>query len=285
MIISASSGFHTVYPGGQFTPFEMLEHFALVGFDSCDYNLETIFNIQGDWRAECAAIAERAAALGVRLYMGHLPFHNVLNEDGTKNPERFAENMHMAIEAAAIMGIKHAVMHPHAPTLSYDELDPEVCLRDCIAWTTPFAETAVKHGVALSFENMRSPREAEGYHRWGTTAEEIAALADHFGMGNCWDTGHAHTSGVPQGDGIRYLGKRLTTVHINDNHAGTDEHLLPYFGTIDWNEVLCGLRDIGYDGPFNFECRMFRHHPEVRVPLGHFAVALAKRMCDFEKLT
>ncbi|MBQ3126678.1 MAG: sugar phosphate isomerase/epimerase [Clostridia bacterium] len=284
MIISASSRFYTIYPDGVFTPFEMLEFFSRVGFGGCDYDLETVPDMEGDWRAECAAIADRAAQLGISLDMGHLPFHPVLNEDGTKNPEKFAERMMIAIEAASIMGVRNAVIHPHGKTVPYAEFEADDCLRKCIAWTTPFAERAAQLGVSLSFENMRSPREAEGYHRWGSTAEEIASVADYFGMGNCWDFGHAHTSGVPQGDSLRYLGKRLTALHVNDNHAGGDEHLLPYFGTIDWNDSLCGLRDSGYDRHFNYECRMIRQHPEVRVELGHFAVALAHRMCDYSKL-
>ena len=284
MIISASSRFHTIYPGGRFTPFEMLDHFYRVGFNGCDYDLETVPAMGDNWREQCAAIANRAAALGISLDMGHLPFHPVLNEDGTKNPERFAEGMYIAIEAAGIMGVKHAVIHPHGKAVDYTAFDPDVCLRKCIEWTTPFAEAAVRAGVELSFENMRSPNEAGGKHRWGSTAEEIAAVADYFSAGNCWDFGHANTSGVPQGDSLRYLGKRLNALHVNDNHGGGDEHLLPYFGTIDWNDALCGLRDSGYDGHFNYECRMTAHHPEVRLELGHFAVALAKRMCDYSKL-
>ncbi len=284
MIISASSRFHTLYPGGQYTPFEMLEHFARVGFAGCDYDLETVPEMTGDWRAECAAIADRAAALGISLDMGHLPFKPILDANGKKDTARFAANMHQAIEAAQIMGIKHAVIHPHGKAIPYAELDGDDCLRRCIEWTTPFAEDAARRGVALSFENMRSPREAEGFHRWGSTAEEIAALADHFGMGNCWDFGHANTTGVPQGDSLRCLGSRLTALHVNDNHGTVDAHLLPYFGNLDWNDALCGLRDSGYDGHFNYECKVLCQPAEVRDEIGRFAVALAKRMCDYSKL-
>ena len=124
MIISASSRFHTLYPGGRFTPFEMLAHFYRVGFGGCDYDLETVPDMEGDWRAQCAAIAERAAQLGISLDMGHLPFHPVLNEDGSKNTERFAEHMLIAIEAAPIMGVRHAVIHRTARRCSTPSLIP-----------------------------------------------------------------------------------------------------------------------------------------------------------------
>ncbi len=284
MIISASSKFHTKHADGCFTPLEMLEHFAEVGFVGCDFELETVSRMGEDWRAQCAAIAEHADRLGIVIGMGHLPYRPVRDAAGQKDPVLFTARMHMSIEAAQILGIKHAVMHPHGKTLPLAELDPEACLRTCIEWTTPFAEDAARRGIALSFENMRSPREAEGYHRWGATAEEIAPLADHFGMGNCWDFGHANTTGVPQGDSLRYLGKRVTTLHVNDNHGTADAHLLPYFGTVDWDDALRGLRDIGYTGPFNYECKTHHLPAEGRQELGRFAVTLARRMCDFGRL-
>lgn len=32
-----------------------------------------------------------------------------------------------------------------------------------------------------------------------------------------------------------------------------DQHLLPYQGTINWNEVMAALREVGYPGDFTYE--------------------------------
>ncbi len=36
--------------------------------------------------------------------------------------------------------------------------------------------------------------------------------------------------------------------------SGTDDgHKVPYWGTCDWNDIVSALREINFDGPFNFE--------------------------------
>lgn len=277
--ISASSRFHTVHPNGSFSGIEMVEHFHKVGFEGIDYDLEAVTDTmdKDNWRAELSEVVELAQKYGIRMDFGHLPFHH----KGDKRADSVYDMdgiMRWAIEAAGFAGIKNVVIHPVGKSIPYEEFDPEAEFCKNIEYFTPLAEFAVKHGVVLAFENMRSPDEAKGKHRFASTAEEIARLADHFGMCNCWDFGHANTSKVPQGESLRYLGKRLSVLHVNDNHGGEDEHILPYFGTIDWTEAMQGLKDSGFDGCFNYECRMIRVPAEVREEIGRYAVALGKKL-------
>ena len=58
-------------------------------------------------------------------------------------------------------------------------------------------------------------------------------------------------------------------------------YLLPFWGTVDWHDAMQGLRDSGYDGCFNYECRMTKLPPEVRTELCTYAVTLAKRLQSF----
>jgi len=56
----------------------------------------------------------------------------------------------------------------------------------------------------------------------------------------CFDIGHAHIeAGVAPS--FKQMKERVATVHIHDNHGEKDEHLLPYEGTIDWDEALGAL--------------------------------------------
>lgn len=277
--ISASSRFHTIHPTGSFSGVEMVEHFHKVGFEGIDYDLEAVTDTmdRDNWKAELSEVVERAQKYGIQMDYGHLPFHHkgdtransILEMDGI---------MRWAIEAAGFAGIKNAVIHPLGKSISREEYDPEKEFQKNVDYFTPLAELATKCGVVFAFENMRSPDEAKGKHRFGSTAEEIARLADYFGMRNCWDFGHANTSKVPQGDSLRYLGRRLAVLHVNDNHGGEDEHLLPFFGTTNWVEAMQGLKDSGFDGCFNYECRMIRVPAEVREELGRYAVALGKKL-------
>ena len=89
------------------------------------------------------------------------------------------------------------------------------------------------------------------------TAEEMndfLAYMDQPLFGCCWDVGHGHMRGNPPRDELAALGKNLTVVHIHDNDGRADQHLAPFFGTIDMDSVMRGLIDAGY---FTFEADNF----------------------------
>ena len=45
----------------------------------------------------------------------------------------------------------------------------------------------------------------------------------------------------------------MYALHINDNRGMQDEHLIPYFGTVNMDEIMHALIDCGYKGYFTFE--------------------------------
>ena len=78
--------------------------------------------------------------------------------------------------------------------------------------------------------------------------EELCDVADTLGIGICWDFGHANISGVKQSKGLAYVGKRLKVLHVNDNFAGDDIHILPFTGNVDWRDAMHGLALSEFDG-------------------------------------
>ena len=55
------------------------------------------------------------------------------------------------------------------------------------------------------------------------------------------------------------LGKDLYALHINDNSGRGDEHVIPYCGTLNMDDIMHGLIDSGYTGYFTFEsCNTLR---------------------------
>ena len=277
--ISASSRFYTNYPGGAFSPVEMIGYFHEVGFRAVDFDIETVPAMGDEWKRILTEMAEEAAKKDIALEMGHLPFHSIRREDGSKDREQFHRNMLRCIEAAGYIGIKHAVIHPKGDPKGNRDLF-EADFAKNIEYMTPYVELAEKVGVKLAFENMRSPHEAEGYHRSFSTADELIRLADYFGQGICWDFGHAHTTGLIQSEELRKVGSRLLCLHVNDNHAGGDEHLLPFFGTIDWVDAMGALGEIDFGHCFNYECRMARLPAAVRTDIGRHAVTLGKKLIE-----
>jgi sugar phosphate isomerase/epimerase len=75
---------------------------------------------------------------------------------------------------------------------------------------------------------------------------------DLDGVGICLDIGHAHIDGDVI-DAVETVAEHLIATHVNDNGGRTDDHLLPFEGTIDWAGALLAVQKVGYDGPFMFE--------------------------------
>lgn len=75
---------------------------------------------------------------------------------------------------------------------------------------------------------------------------------DLDGVGICLDFGHAHLDGDVI-DAVDTVSEHLIATHLHDNRGHSDDHLLPFDGTIDWAGALLAVQKIGYDGPFMFE--------------------------------
>lgn len=282
--ISVSSRFYTLGPGTSRSFIELMDFLHNCGFDGTDLDFADVTLLGENWKKELSAVAERAAQLGVRIDFGHLPFKKIYLEDGSEDKETEHKNMLWAIDAAGFLGSEYAVIHPiGSPSAPFTPEAIDKALNDNINYLTPYIEYADKAGVKLVVENMRNPKKAEGCHRFSSHAEELVRLADALGIGICWDFGHAHNAALrPQSEELRLVGNRLKVLHVNDNHGGDDEHLLPFFGTVDWKDAMLGLRDTGFDGYFNFECRMFRlpHNELLRENIGKYAHSLAETLID-----
>jgi len=93
----------------------------------------------------------------------------------------------------------------------------------------------------------------------GNSVEELLGVLDRFGsetLGVCLDVNHLMDgfSSIP--DAVRTLGGRLTTLHMSDYDGVDEKHWLPGRGVICWASFIAALRDIGYTGPFNYECQI-----------------------------
>jgi sugar phosphate isomerase/epimerase len=75
---------------------------------------------------------------------------------------------------------------------------------------------------------------------------------DLDGVGICLDFGHAHLDGDVI-DAVETVSEHVIATHLHDNRGRSDDHLLPFEGTIDWAGTLLAVQKIGYAGPFMFE--------------------------------
>lgn len=253
------------------------------GFLRLDYNYtdfqERIFKMS--WaEEEKMAQAIRAAAdrLGAAFTQMHGPVHGITFSSlyHGMDMDSFFALAQRSIRTASIIGAPWVVFHPGNRGDVYDSMEENLQYnRELFQRLIPELE---KTGVGIALENLydrRHPRTGIIQRHCTAVPEALCELVDridHPLVGICWDTGHGHIQGLSQGASIRMIGKRLKAMHIQDNDGVKDQHLFPYYGTIDWRDVTRSLRDIGYAGDFTYET-----HNAVRplpVPVGAEALRL-----------
>lgn len=69
----------------------------------------------------------------------------------------------------------------------------------------------------------------------------------------CLDTGHLNLLNKNFNTYIRLLGNRIKCLHIHDNNAIFDQHLMPFTGNIDWKSLCNALKEIGFKDDLSFE--------------------------------
>lgn len=110
---------------------------------------------------------------------------------------------------------------------------------------------ANKLGIVLAFENTK----IKGYQEY---------VMDHIkdeNIGICFDVGHCHAHFKDDFDYDRF-NNRFKCIHLHDNFAEKDEHLLPFDGNINWIEVIKKLKDNGYQGSVTLEIVYHRQYVE-----------------------
>ncbi len=251
--------------GGKTQMVELIPRLAQAGWRNLDLNFCEMMNPSSPLRTEAwHGYVERLAGLkaqfGLRYVQSHAPYEYdrfSMEESLAKASDALVTR---SILASAELGVSHVVIHP----AKGDGREPAAKLRERnVRWLAPFVELAEQRGVSIALENLDAPGEIR-------EADELCALVDAFAVpsvGVCYDFGHAHLGGQNHATNLRTYGRRLVATHVADNHGKTDEHLLPFYGTVPWEECMKTLSEIGYGGYLTYEVMFFtRHLPEALKP-------------------
>jgi len=109
------------------------------------------------------------------------------------------------------------------------------------------AEAASAAGVTVALEVMPNALSSAA-----ALVDLIEEQLERQDVGVCLDYGHAHVMG-DLGDAIETLSGHLSTTHVHDNDGRRDDHLVPFAGTINWDQAMMQTQKIGYDGVLMFE--------------------------------
>ena len=194
------------------------------------------------------------AETGKKAISFHIPFSGLddLSSPVEETRIRAISRFRAHYPAIREFGCRYIVLHPSTEirTNVKAERDERICrLRKSLREI----ESELKElNVLLALEFL--PRLCIG-----NTLSDMDQILEEMNpdiFGVCFDVNHIMTQ-YPQIPAItRSLGKRLFTTHISD-YNGIDEcHWLPGNGVIDWKGFVEALKDIDYQGPFNYEIRI-----------------------------
>ena len=205
--------------------------------------------MQENWREEVEKIKAVANALGMEFVQAHSQGGNPLSDDKA-HVDFLLKATIRSIEICEVLGIKNTVVHNGcAQGLTKDEW-----FAKNKAFYEKLFSTMERCGVNVLCENSTKANMGDMYFtNSGEDMREFVEYVNHPLFHACWDTGHGNCEGN-QYDDIVALENELYALHINDNSGRGDEHVLPYLGTVNMDEIMNALIDIGYSGAFTFEC-------------------------------
>jgi sugar phosphate isomerase/epimerase len=237
---------------------------AKAGYKVLDLNFYDCASFQFDfikenWKSWIWDLKKLSNDLGIEFSQAHSSFYNFCDTDVAER-EFWEETVRRSILCAEIMDIPWVVIH--AGTAFDAENYRMESLKRNLEYFKGFLDFSASHNVGIAIENLWDlnirPR-----RRYTANAEELMELVgmcrEFAGpwVGTCWDFEHADIMGQSQRDGLLRLGDTLKAVHVSEQTGMDNDHILPFFGNIDWKEIMGLLRQINYQGDFTYEVHRY----------------------------
>lgn len=223
------------------------------GFRYVDLSMYTVYEgdplFEDGWREYAGELLKLANELGVEYVQAHSPnTNNLAGEEGYSNALKKTVR---AIEICGILKIPNLVVHA-----GWDRSisDREVWFEKNRPFFQALFPSMERCRVNVLCENSTKANMPTWYYlNTGADMRAFIDYVDHPRFGGCWDTGHANIEGA-QYQQILALGDKLYGIHFNDNRGKQDEHIIPFMGTMNVDEIMSALKAVDYRGVFTFEC-------------------------------
>ncbi len=173
----------------------------------------------------------------LNVIFAHLGYQNINDiwlesEIGDRLVERYKDDIKICGENKIPMVIMHLTSKKIAPP--YNEKG--------LKRLQKIADYAQCLGVNVAFENTK----IKGY------LDYVIDNIDNDNVGICLDSGHYHVHFDDDFNFAKFKG-RIFAVHLHDNDKSDDLHLIPFDGTLDWDDLVKKLKDSNYSGPITME--------------------------------
>ena len=264
------------------SPAEAVKMYEGTGFKHLDISFYEVLK-EGDpfmtdaWRDQILEAKEAAQALGMDFVQAHAPGCKICSGDTARE----ATAVIRSIEACGLLGIENMVIHSgFLRGFRYPD-DMQAYCRANEPFFRALIPAMEKYGVHILFENTTEKhcRGGEFFPILGRDLNEIIAFMHHPLFGAAWDVGHANMDDIDHAAQFRELGKNLRAIHVHDNYGEKDLHLLPLMGSTDYDNIMQGLLQTGFDGYFTLEIKnnfYFERRKGLTGPLAHPSVEIKK---------
>lgn len=190
-----------------------------------------------DWGVSQEEQLEYIKSKGLNVIFAHLGYQNINDiwiegESGDKLIERYKNDIKVCKDNNISLVIMHLTSKSQAPI--YNEIGLERIRK--------IVDYAKELEVNVAFENNK----IKGY------LEYVFDNIENENIGICYDAGHCHAHFYDEFDFERFK-NRIFAIHLHDNYGAYDEHLTPFDGTIDWEDVIGKIVSSGYNGPVTLE--------------------------------
>ena len=224
------------------------------GFKCIDFNI-TMDYLGEDFAERAAFVRESLAAAGMTAPQAHAPIVNPFDENSD-----YMTVYTRALRFCALAGIPQVVIHAGSVKGNSRE---EYFARNAEFYRM-LAPAAEETGTVILVENIGHAGD-DNFLLVGADIAEMLARIDSPMFAACWDTGHGNLNKQDLYETITTLGKSLKALHVHDNcayfapsyrHHRIDMHTTPFatqYASVNYDALLQGLIDIGYEGTFNFE--------------------------------
>lgn len=221
--------------------------FRYIDIDFCGIDLF----MGSDWEYRAKKLREYAEGMSMKFVQAHSPCNgNPVVYD--KQREILIQSTKRSFEVCQVLGIENMVVHNGA----IRGMDKKTFFEENEKFNREFFPVMEKTGVRLCIENSTAANLPGRYFFLdGFDMCEYIEKINHPLLKACWDTGHANIEQHHYED-IMALGNLLTTIHVHDNNGCNDEHMMPFTGTMNFDELMCGLIDSQYRGYFTLESNL-----------------------------
>ncbi len=183
--------------------------------------------------------SEKVHKAGLTLEHAHVPYYeaNHIWYDKIIGEELFAKYKQSIIDAK-VCGVDTLVIHPFEKDPPSEGIETLCHDRFC-----RLGDFAGKNNIHLAIENLAD----------NTALKKIIRFADNPYVGICFDSGHNNIVARDDFSLLIDFADRIHALHLHDNNATEDQHLLPYEGIIDWSKFIKTIDQTKYNKSFMLE--------------------------------